>query len=348
MVLTTPLIARLAEAGPVHVVATPANATILANNPAVASVIVFDKRGGDRGWRGVRRVAAELRATGAEAAYMAQGSLRTAMLARMAAIPQRVGFASSAGHWLYTRQVPYQQTLHHAERLWQLASVADAAVITLPAIVRPSLYPGSTEHQAVDALLAEYGVQPHERLVALAPGSVWATKRWPGYDALAANLAGLAAFGAARIVVIGGADDKPLAQAITAAVAAANSAAVAVDSEADRLQHTTVVDATGRLSLLASAALLSRAALLISNDSAPLHLASAMNTPTVALFGPTVPALGFGPLAERREILEVAGMACRPCGAHGPQQCPLGHWRCMRDLTVDAVVHAVTPTLQNR
>lgn len=338
MVLTTPLIARLAAAGPVHVVATPANATILAHHPAVASVIVFDKRVRDRGWRGMQRLAAQLRATGAETAYLAQGSLRTAMLARLAGIPQRIGFATSAGRWLYTRRVPYEPSWHHAERLWQLAGGGTVGPERMPASVRPSLFPGPHEQHAVDALFAKHAVQPHERLVALAPGSVWATKRWPGYDALAAHLSALDVFAGTRLVVIGGADDTPIAQAIAAAVARASAERPCAP----------VIDATGQLSLLASAALLSRASLLVSNDSAPLHLASAMNTPTIALFGPTVPALGFGPLAERRQLLEVVDLSCRPCGAHGPQQCPLGHWRCMRDLTVESVANAVIPTLDHR
>jgi heptosyltransferase-2 len=87
--------------------------------------------------------------------------------------------------------------------------------------------------------------------------------------------------------------------------------------------------------------MLRRAHVLVTNDSAPLHLASAMDTPTVALFGPTVPAFGFGPLAEARRIAEVPMLACRPCDAHGPRQCPLTHWRCMRDLTVAEVLDAV-------
>jgi heptosyltransferase II len=71
----------------------------------------------------------------------------------------------------------------------------------------------------------------------------------------------------------------------------------------------------------------------VTNDSSPLHLASAMNTPTLAVFGPTVPAFGFGPLADRSTVAQVEGLDCRPCDRHGPRRCPLGHWRCMREIT---------------
>jgi heptosyltransferase-2 len=127
----------------------------------------------------------------------------------------------------------------------------------------------------------------------------------------------------ARLAVLGAASDAPLAAAIAAA--------------ARDVGAPPVIDATGRLSLLGSAALLARCRVLITNDSAPLHLASAMNTPTVALFGPTVPAFGFGPLAEPQVVVQHDSLPCRPCHAHGPMECPLGHWRCMRDLSAAAV-----------
>ena len=323
MVLTTPLLERLAREGLVHVVATPANAAVLANHPAVASVIVFDKRGADRGWRGVRRVADALKATGATRAYMAQGSLRTASLAWLAGIPERIGFDTSSGRVLYSRRVPYAKDQHHAVRLWQLASAPGDS--TVPANIRPSLYPGAAEQDAVDALLHAAGFKGSELLIALAPGSVWATKRWPSYDALAAELVRSAQ--GSRIVVLGAAGDAPLATAIATEVARTGGAPV--------------IDATGKLSLLGSAALLARCRVLVSNDSAPLHLASAMNTPTVAVFGPTVPGLGFGPLAEQHAVVERYTLGCRPCHAHGPQQCPLTHWRCMRDIAPDRVLRAI-------
>ncbi|HEX9894642.1 MAG TPA: glycosyltransferase family 9 protein, partial [Gemmatimonadales bacterium] len=92
--------------------------------------------------------------------------------------------------------------------------------------------------------------------------------------------------------------------------------------------------------LRASAALIERATVLVTNDSAPLHLAGAVGTPVVALFGPTVPAFGFGPTGAADRVVEVSGLACRPCSTHGPMVCPLGHHRCMIDLPVRSVLAA--------
>ncbi len=252
------------------------------------------------------------------AAYMAQGSPRSAVLALLAGCRERVGFDTSRNaRALYTRVVCYRADRHHAERMWAFARPDE---VPNADEVRPRLYPGAAERAAVEAVLAPLGGAP---FVALAPGSVWATKRWPFYAELGAELAGEVA-----MVVVGGAGDHALAAAIEAGCPAGR-----------------VVDATGRLSLLASAELLERAALLVTNDSAPQHLASAMGTATLAIFGPTVPAFGFGPLAPGSVTVGVDDLACRPCDRHGPRVCPLGHWRCMREQAPDAVAARVRAML---
>jgi heptosyltransferase-2 len=118
-------------------------------------------------------------------------------------------------------------------------------------------------------------------------------------------------------------DDAPLAESI--ADTSAGSA----------------ISAAGSLSLRQAAALIRRASLLVTNDSAPLHLATAVGTPIVALFGPTVPEFGFGPRRAGDITLGHDDLPCRPCSKHGPPTCPLGHHRCMRDLSVESVMQAI-------
>ncbi len=323
VVLTTPLIAHLARQGAVDVVATPRGAALLANNPAIRRVIVYDKRGADRGLGGLLTAVRAAATDGKSSiAYCAQGSVRTALLALASGYRSRVGFDTSAGRLWYTRRVRYHADRHHAERLLRLAVGDDAAIA--PDALRPRLYPGASDVKAVDDLLeaAGHGGQP---LVALAPGSVWATKRWPYYADLARRFAGTA-----RVVVLGAREDADLARAIHEATGGA------------------AIDATGHLSLLASTALLERCVLLVTNDSAPQHLASAAGTPTLAIFGPTVPGFGFGPLAPTSRAVGHTALSCRPCHPHGPPACPLGHWRCMRELGAEEIheiaLSMLTPT----
>lgn len=338
VILTTPLIADLATRGPVDVVTTPAAAPLLANNPSIRDVIVYDKRGDAGGlvdlWRVSERLKAKFKLGFSSmrpprdeepAAYLAQGSIRSATLALLAGFRVRVGFATSAARALYTRRVSYRDDRHHVERLWALGT-ATGVEQPAPDSLRPRLFPGARDVAAVDALLVRegYGGEP---LVAIAPGSSWPTKRWPHYAALAAAITSSDEVGprGARIVLIGGPHESDVARAVLATAPPSHRP----------------IDATGQLSPLASADLIRRCRVLITNDSAPQHIASAVGTPTVTIFGPTVPEFGFGPLAPRHATAGLTGLPCRPCHRHGPPRCPLGHWRCMRELAVRDVTQLV-------
>ncbi len=319
VVLTTPLIAELAKRGDVDVLTTVPGAQILANNPSIRQTLVYDKRNADRGLSGFARAVGSLRRK-YDTAYMAQGSLRSAGIAIAAGIPERIGFDTSAGHALYTKRVRYNPDRHHAERLWWL-SMSDCADPPLPHQLRPHLYPEASERRAVDDLLGSNGVTGD--FIVLAPGSAWGTKRWPFYPELATLVADQF-----HVLVVGGDADATLGDTIIA-----------------QLEPGRGVNAAGRLSMLASAELIRRASAIVTNDSAPQHLASATGTPTVTLFGPTVPAFGFGPLAPGSRTAGLTDLACRPCHKHGPERCPLGHWRCMRELSSRQVYDVLVRTL---
>jgi heptosyltransferase-2 len=309
VVLTTPLLSRLAEQhGPVDVVTTPAASALLQYHPAVATVLRYDKRGADRGWRGLRRMGSHLRSRSYRRVYLPHRSLRSAVLALWSGAPERVGFEDSPAAITYTTRVPRPSTGHEVERILSLGGRTrePAPVVSL------GLTPA--DHSAAEFFLVENRVGT--RFVALAPGSVWGTKRWPYYDKLVGELDH-------PCVLIGGADDEPLAALIVAA------------------NPGRAFSAAGALSLRESAALIQRASVLVTNDSAPLHLATAVGTPVVAIFGPTVPEFGFGPRGSGDLVVGHDTLACRPCSKHGPPACPLGHHRCMRDLSVEQVRRAV-------
>jgi heptosyltransferase-2 len=186
--------------------------------------------------------------------------------------------------------------------------------------VRPTLEITQYDREGAERLLKLERIE--SGFVALAPGSIWGSKQWPYFPALAQAVA---QHGAA-VVAVGSRDEAPLGDAV---------------AQAARQAGGTGASACGRLSLRESAALIGKAAVLVTNDSAPLHLAQAVGTPTVALFGPTVPAFGFGPRGERDAALGVDDLPCRPCHPHGPRACPLGHHRCMRELRVEQVLDAL-------
>lgn len=314
VVLTTPLLTVLARRhGPVDVVTTPGAASLLDGHPAVREVIRYDKGGRDSGLAGVRRVGAALRTRRYARAYLPHRSWRSAALALLARVPERTGFADSPAAITYTTRVPRARAGHEVDRLLALAGERGREA---PSV---SLALDAEDETAADRWLTERGVPPG--FTAMAPGSIWGTKRWPYYPSLAASIEG-------PIVVVGGREDAPLAAEI---VAAAPGRAWS---------------AAGALSLRGSAAVIRRARALVTNDSAPLHLATAVGTPVVAIFGPTVPEQGFGPRDQGSLTLGHAGLRCRPCSAHGPPVCPLGHHRCMRELPAETVIEAVAAVAQ--
>jgi len=314
VVLSTGLFTALARRhGPVDVLVRPAAVPLVETHPAVSEAFGFDKRGRDRGLGGLRRTAGRIRLRGYRRVYLPHRSLRSAALAWLAGVPERIGFRDGPGVWLYTRRIARPPRGHEAERLLALAEPAPGSVAEIGL--------GITDDDRAQAYawLADRGVG--DGFVALAPGSVWATKRWPAYPDLVKLIRG-------PIVVIGGPEDGPLAAPL-------------VDAAPDR-----VASAVGQTSLRVSAALIERAAVLVTNDSAPLHLASAVGTPVVAIFGPTAPRQGFGPRGPAAAVVERTDLRCRPCSAHGPARCPLGHHRCMREIPATAVHEAIAALIR--
>lgn len=309
-ILTLPLLMTLAGTrGPVDLLTTPEAFPLVASHPAVRRAILFDKHGRDHGLRGLLGVARALRRLRHTNVYLPHGSIRSALMARLAGIPWRIGFSGAPGAFLYTEaRAPSGGPMSS-----RIAALAGPASDPLPA--PPWLAFSASDRARADEWLRDRGIP--SRFLVLAPGARWGTKRWPFYPELAAAVP-------EPIVVLGGGDDVALGEAIVGRASGRSW------------------NAAGALPLMVSAALLARAALLVTNDSAPLHLATALGVPVVALFGPTAPAFGFGPVWPGDRVVEHPQLGCRPCHHHGPEACPLGHHRCMREIGVEMVVEAVT------
>ena len=310
VVLTIPLLQALAaEHGPVDVVTTPGAASLIETHPSVRRVVRWDKKSPKSEVRSPWVLGGMLRAEGYGRVYLPHRSVRSAVLAWRTGAEERIGFGDAPvlARLLYTATVPRDKNEHESVRLLSLLGGAK-----------------STEGQdwrmaltAEDSAKARAWMEANgiaTGFIAVAPGSIWGTKRWPYYPELARLLD-------RPMVVIGGPEDAALGEAIVAASPKAKSA-------------------VGQLSLRQSAALIKEAALLVTNDSAPLHLATAVGTPILAIFGPTVPAFGYGPIRPGDRVAEIA-LDCRPCSLHGPQVCPLGHHKCMKDQSAESIASQV-------
>jgi heptosyltransferase-2 len=326
VILVLPLLALLHQTFPgsnITAVTIPAAAELLSGQPGVQGVIAYDKRGGDRGLRGLLATASRIRAAGFDIAVIPHRSLRSALLCRLAGIPVRIGFDTSAGRFLLTHAVHYDGTEHEIRRNLSLAVPLG---VPSPPFTIPRLTPSVLDGLVVDAFLrgsfGEDPPRPGVRCVAVAPGSVWNTKRWP--ESKFVSLIRLILDDGSRVVLIGGPADRNLCSRLRIAFP-------------DRR----LADASGRLSLLESAELISRCAVLVSNDSAPVHMAVGMGIPVVAIFGPTLPSFGFAPPGPRDRVVETMDLYCRPCSIHGGTRCPTGTFDCMNRISAERVLSEV-------
>ena len=193
VVLTMPLLTALAqEHGPVDIITTPQAAPLLEDHPAVATVIRYDKRGADRGTRAWLTLARRLRGQDYRRAYLPHRSWRSAALALAGGIPQRIGFADSPARWSYTSRISRDMKLHETRRLLALSGGATDEVDFDFGLVDGDL-------DSAGQWLTDHGIS--EPFIAMAPGSVWGTKRWPSYPDLAAQLD-------LPVVVVGGPGER--------------------------------------------------------------------------------------------------------------------------------------------
>lgn len=104
---------------------------------------------------------------------------------------------------------------------------------------------------------------------------------------------------------------------------------------------TEVLNLSDKTTLPEMAAIIASAKALVSTDSGPMHVGTATQTPTLALFGPTTKELGFYPEFTKTRVLEISDLECRPCHVHGGNTCPMKHFKCMKDITVESAIHAL-------
>ena len=325
VILTLPLVQVLKREFPdsaIDVVVTPRAAPLLENHPAVRSAVVYDKRGRDAGAAGFLRLRKQLAGTRYDLALVPHRSMRSSLLARFAGIPERIGFDRSAGRYFFTRTVHYEPSMHETRR--NLSLLGPLGIGSRGAEF-PRLYPSQRDGRKVDEWLQEHGVSGGSHMAAIAPGTVWNTKRWP--EERFTEIAKRLADSHFAVFLIGGNDDRDLCSRISAAAGEC------------------VRTASGDLSLLESAELVRRCRILIANDSAPMHIALAVGTPVLAIYGATVPAYGFAPYGPHDRVVETTGLACRPCTPHGGDRCPITTFDCMNKITVDRVVQETNSTL---
>jgi len=311
VILATSLLESIHLANPtanIHVVLRKGNEAVLDAHPFVKHVHIWDKKNSK--YANLFKLAANIRREKFDMVINLQRYGSTGFLTLRSGAKIRAGFRGGLFSPFYTHKT-YHDTksgLHETTRNYLLATVAD---VKIQEQKKPKLYPTAANFEKVKGLVSgEY--------VVMAPASVWFTKQLPEskwVELIQKKSKDL------TICLVGAETDHDL-----------------LDRIKQVSGHLGVKNFAGKLNLLESAALIGGAVHCYVNDSAPLHLASAMNAPVTAFFCSTIPDFGFGPRSDKSRVVQVSEvLACRPCGLHGRKACPKGHFRCGNDISVDHV-----------
>lgn len=323
--LMTPALAAVRRTFPrahLSLLVRPWVADLFRGNPAVDEILLYESAGLHRGLAGKLRLARDLRQRRFDLAVLFQNAFDAALLAWLARIPERVGFATQGRSALLTRAVPIPPALKRCHEMDYYLGLVRALGYEAES-AEPVLIVTPEEQERAERLLGEAGCDGTAPFVVLNPGAVYGTaKRWPAerFGALADRLLA----GGWRPVLVGAPSD---------ATAAAEVREASAHPEA-------FVDLTGRTDLKTLAGILRRARGFVTNDTGAMHVAAAVGTPLVAIFGPTDPVT-TAPVSRRATLVR-RPVFCSPCLL---RECPIDH-RCMRGVGVEEVHEALLALLR--
>jgi heptosyltransferase-2 len=309
VILCTPVLSEIRRIYPeakIDVVVRKGNESILANNPHIHQLVIWNKKEGK--YISLVKIIKQLRQNRYDEVINLQRYSSSAIMTLFTKSKMKIGFSSAAMRWVYHKVVPHSLSSGKHEVARNLSTIQHHGAKEL---VRPEMFPSEADFEFVE----NYKNQPY---YCLAPASVWFTKQLPKEKWIALTTL-LETTG--KVYLIGGPDDLVLCDEI-----AKENASVEV--------------LAGKLNLLQSAALIRDAKMNYVNDSGPLHIASAMNAPVRAFFCSTIPDFGFRPLSDDSKVIQTdENLSCKPCGNHGFKACPQGHFKCGFQINVaDSII----------
>ncbi len=312
VVLATSLIETLAASGYQHIdmLVRKGNESLLKNNPHLTNVFVWDKKN-DK----IQNLLGLLKKIRKERYHLVVNLHRfgsSGILTAFSGAKIRAGFNKNPFSFLFNHVVEHRidSNGNQHETLRNHALIQRFTNLQSPH--KPKLYPSFEDFQRIEPYT-------HHPYVVIAPASVWFTKQFPasGWVQLMEELP----VGWKKIF-IGGPEDQKL------------SAKIIFESSAENC-----INLSGQLSFLQSAALMQKAQRCFVNDSAPQHIASAVNAKTTAIFCSTVPEFGFGPLSDNSVVVQTKKpLSCRPCGLHGHAECPEKHFDCANSIDINDLI----------
>ena len=324
-VMTTPAVRTIRHNFPeseITLLALPWVADVFSSCPHIDHIFIYDKNGRHKGLAGKIRLAADLRPKKYDVAILLQNAFEAAFITSLAAIPVRAGYTTDGRGLLLSHgvrkhpDVGNKHQVHYYQEMLQ-----GLGMKTGPDSLELFLDPSSV--QEAEAIIQQADKGRGGPVIGLNPGAAYGpAKRWP--TSKYAEVGRQLAKETDGIILVFGTDaDRPAAEEI-ASVAGKN-----------------VLDLTGKTSLALALACIDRCNVFVTNDSGLMHVAAALNTPLVAIFGST-DHVATGPYTNKATIIRKP-MECSPCMK---THCPEKHFKCMEEIGVDEVAEAALTLLK--
>ncbi|REJ82484.1 MAG: glycosyltransferase family 9 protein [Bacteroidetes bacterium] len=294
----------------IHYLVRSGNESLFKGHPFINKIIIWEKRKSK--YKSLLSVIRQVRKEHYSHAFNLQRFFSSGLITALSGAKFTSGFDKNPLSFLFDSKSKHSVSdgLHEIERNHHLVSKLTGGVAD-----KPRLYPGIKDYEKIALYI-------QTTFICIAPGSVWFTKTFPKekwallIEQLFSKHKGI------KIYLLGSASESQLCDELVRL------------SASDSL-----INLSGQLSMLESAALMKGAQMNFVNDSAPMHLASAVNANVTAIYCSTIPGFGFGPLSDCSKIVETKEiLSCRPCGLHGYRSCPEGHFKCALTIDVDSII----------
>lgn len=295
-------------------ITNPAVASLLPSIKCIDKSIIYDKRKSQKGLKSIKELAESINSLGrADMLFCLHRSLRSSILSKHLNAEVKVGYRNSVINSIYNHKADYYFNLHEVERNQELikqidknASIADTVAYEFD----------KHTFDKVDTMIEQI---EHNRFILLAPGSVWKTKQWlpERFRDLAYKLVD----NNFSVGLIGSEKETELCNSIA--------------------KKKGIINFSGRTNLSETLYLMTKANALVTNDSAPIHIAGIAGLRTIAIFGPTSPIFGFYPRGINDSVIQNEEIKCRPCLIHGSHKCPIGTFECMHSITTKMVLEKI-------
>ncbi len=303
-ILATSILESLHKSNPnyeLHLLVRKGNEALFEGHPFLKTCWVWDKKANKLG--NLLRMISAIRSEKFDVIVNVHRYLSSGLITALSGAKTRIGFDKNPLSWAFTQSIIHRfNGGHEIDRNHKLIQ----SLVLMEQAEKPRLYPTAKDMASV----AQFQVNEY---VCIAPTSVWNTKQWPKEKWV--ELIQLLP-SEHKVYLLGAKNDRSICEWIQA------------NANRDMIEVL-----AGKLSFLQSAALMAGAKMNYVNDSAPMHLASATNAPTTVIYCSTIPGFGFGPLSDRKKIVQLeTKLDCRPCGLHGFNACPQGHFNCAKEI----------------